>query len=525
MAKKRDHSVFESLGQILEPPPPPKAVKNTTFHPSLTPRQKELFDSQKRYVLAWGEKGSGKSIGVLHRLVRHCYENENALAVLLVRVRSMANKGGAWDKLQSMVLPEWKHGLGLEFSDVKFDSQHNEFIWIQNESGGWSMVVLISAPHATQLRERIRGYEPSFVFVDELTSCDSVEYFQAVAAQIGRRPFVDGVQQYVAACNPEGPSHWVYQKWFVQAFNDETGEWDPDFENIHFPIAENEKNLTPGYLASLKKIFKDDKVEGQRMIGGEWVDRPSGEGLFRGIYDPIIHVRPLNDEMQPHQYEWLLPVKGHPMIIGLDPGAVHSAFIFDQWLPIDEKMKWMVFDELVVTKQRIAYELLIPMVMRRVKFWREETGCDADTMPQVWISDSSAFNQYRAAQGSFDVLEIERIYEQNRAKYGLEPIKIKAAPKFNGSVVTRVRLVQKILSADELIVSARCRMMQKMFLQIEGKKQRSNEAPDPEAAMTPARSDVLHSFDAFSYPIITASLNPTALVPNSGRTQTLVSAA
>ncbi len=532
MAKKRDHSVFESLGEMLNPPPPPPRGKtkwplgDDSFHPSLTPRQKQLFDSQRRYVLAWGEKGSGKSIGCLHRLVRHCYENENALAVILVRVRSMANKGGAWDKLQSMVLPEWKNGLGLEFSEVKFDSQHNEFIWIQNESGGWSMVVLISAPHANQLRERIRGYEPSFVFVDELTSCDSVEYFQAVAAQIGRRPFVDGVQQYIAACNPEGPSHWVYQKWFVQAFNEETGEWDPDFENIHFPIAENEANLTPGYLQSLKKIFKDDKVEGARMIGGEWVDRPSGEGLFRDIYNPIVHVRPLNDEMQPNQFEWLQPVKGHTMIIGLDPGAVYSSFVFMQWVPIDGKMKWLVFDELVVTKQRIAYPLMVPMVMRRVKFWREEIGADAVTLPQVWISDDSAFNQYRAAQGSFDVLEIEKIYEEARSLYGLEPMKVKPAPKFNGSKVTRVRLTQALLGANEIVVSSLCRAVHRMFMQIQGKKQKPGELPDPEAMMTPAPNDPhRHTFDGFSYPILTASLNPTALVPNSGRTQTLVSAA
>ncbi len=538
MAKKRDHSVFESLGQILEQPPPPKAVKNSAWHPRLTPSQQKLFESNNRYILCWGAKAGAKSYGCLSKLVRHCYENENALALILVRVRSMANKGGAWDKLQNEVLPRWKHGntdpqgnkidegLGLEFSDVKFDSQHNEFIWIQNEFGGWSMVVLISAPHATQLRERIRGYEPSFVFVDELTSCDSVEYFQAVAAQIGRRAHVDGVQQYVAACNPEGQSHWVYQKWFVQAFDEETGEWDPDFENIPFMVAENVENLPPDYLPSLKKIFKDDKVEGQRMMEGEWVDRPSGEGLFRDIYDPITHVQPLNEEMQPHQFEWLQPVKGHTMIIGLDPGAVYSSFVFMQWLPIDGNMKWLVFDELVVTKQKIAYELMVPMVMRRVKFWREEIGADPTTLPQVWISDDSAFNQYRAATGSFDVLEIEKIYEAFRVRYGLEPMRVKSAPKFNGSRLTSVRLIQSILAANQIVVSSLCRAVNRMFLQIQGKKQKAGEVPDPEAAMTPAPHDPnRHTFDALRYPILAASLNPTALVPSTGRTQTLVSAA
>lgn len=522
---KTDHSVFESLGQMLKPPPAPTAVKDTTWHPSLNPTQKTLFDSVKRFILAWGEKGSGKSVGCLEKLVRHCYENDNALALILVRVRSMANKGGAWDKLQSAVLPLWKAGLGLDYSDVKFDTQHNEFIWIQNQYGGWSMVVLISAPHANQLRERIRGYEPSFVFVDELTSCDSPEYFQSVAAQIGRRPFVDGMQQFVAACNPEGPSHWVYQKWFVQAFTEETGEWDPDFENIYFAIAENEPNLPPGYLPSLRKIYRDDKVEGARMISGEWVDRPSGEGLFRDIYNPVIHVRPLDEDSIPSRIDRLTPHATHPIILGLDPGAVYNSFSFLQWLPLDEKMKWLIFDELVVTKQRISYEVLIPAVMRRVKFWRDECKATATTMPQIWISDNSAFNQYRAAQGSFDVLEIQRIYEANRARLGLEPLTIRAAPKFNGSTVTRVRLTQKILGSDELIISSACVKHQQMFLRLEGKKAKPGEVPDPEGAMTPQRSDSLHVFDSFSYPIITASLNPTALNPSTESSQRLITAA
>lgn len=518
-------NAFELLGEMLRPPPPPDPVKDEFWHPRLMTAQNELFESNSRFILAWSEKGSGKTVACLHKLVKHCYENDNALALILVRVRSMANKGGAWDKLQSMVLPEWRIGLGLQFSDVKFDSQHNEFVWIANQYGGWSMAVLVSAPHAGQLRDRIRGYEPSFVFGDELTSCDSVEYFQAVAAQIGRRPFVDGMQQYVGACNPEGPSHWVYQKWFVQAFDEETGEWDPDFENIYFPIAQNEANLPPGYLPSLKKIFRDDKIEGARMIKGEWIDRPSGEGLFREIYNPVVHVQPLDEDSNPDPKRSLQPDKNHAIVIGLDPGSVYCSFVFEQWLPVDDKMKWVIFDEVVTIKKRIAYENMIPIIMRRVKFWREIVEGTPESMPQIWISDNSAFNQFRAAQGSFDVLEIERIYEANREKYGLEPLgKVKQAPKFNGSIVTRVRQFQKHLGNDEVIISARCQRVQAMCMQLEGKKAKAGEPVDPEAMLTPQRSDHVHTFDAITYPMLMAALNPTALIPSIS-TQKLISAA
>lgn len=519
---KLEHDVFEVLGRIVRPPPPPKPPSNETWRPSLTPAQDKLFESQARYLLAWSEKGSGKTVGALHKLTRHCFENDNALAIILVRVRSMANKGGAWDKLQTMVLPQWKAGLGLEHTEVKFDSQHNEFMWIANQYGGWSMVVLISAPHAMQLRERIRGYEPSFVFVDELTSCDSVEYFQAIAAQIGRRPFVDTVQQYVAATNPEGPTHWVYKKWFIDAYNEETGEHDEDFENIYFPIAENAGNLTGGYLRSLEKIYRSDDTEAARMIRGEWVDRPSGEGLFREIYNVVIHVKPLNDEGQPDIRAGLAPVAGHVMGLGIDPGSPNNAFTFFQRLPLDGKQKWLFFDEVVTIRRKIPYTDLIPLVMRRIRWWRDEVKSE---MPMVWIADEAAFNQWRASTGSFDVLQFEQIYEAHRLKYRLEPLKIKACPKGAGSVLTRVQLLQQHLVNEEIIVSARCRQIQQMFLRIEGKKVRPGEAPDPEGMMTPTKSDHKHVFDALSYPVLFAHINPTALVPLKTSSQSLISAA
>ena len=278
---KLDPNVFEVLGKLVKPPPPPEPVKNREWFPKLTPAQEELYDAPEKYILCHAEKGPGKTYGALTKLVKHCYLNENALALIVVTVRSMANKGGAWSKLQEMVLPTWRdgnrdrdgnlldEGMGLHYTDVMFDSQHNEMIWIQNQFGGWCMVILVSAPHADQLRKRIRGYEPSFVFVDELTSCDSPIYFTSIAAQLGRRLYIDGPQQYVAATNPDDPEHWVYKKWFVEPFNEETGEYDPDYKTIYFPIAENIGNLVVGYHEGLKNLYKHDPRSEERRVGKE----------------------------------------------------------------------------------------------------------------------------------------------------------------------------------------------------------------------------------------------------------------
>jgi phage terminase large subunit len=516
---------FEALGELLVPPKAPAHHVDKTWSPILNPKQQEMFEAGQKFILGWGEKGSGKTIGVLHKLVRHCYENSNAMALILVPVRSMANKGGAWDKLMSDVLPQWKDGLGLWYSQVQKDSQHNEYIWIENAQGGMSMVVLISAPHASQLRLRIRGYEPSFVFLDEATSADSSIYFEAVAAQLGRRPGVEGVQQYVAACNPEGPSNWVYQKWFVEPFDMESGEWDPEFLEIKFPIIDNERNLNPGYIDSLQKIYKYNPLEAARMLRGEWIDQPSGEALFKEIFNVTMHVRPLKEGI-PDQFSRILPVKGYPIIIGMDPGAVYNAYIFMQWLWFGDRWKWVIFDEVVTIKKRVAYQDLIPIVMRKVVHWRNLVGVTKhEDMPQVWISDNSAFNQFRpGGQGSFDVRDIEKIYEANRAKYGLESIRVKQCPKFQGSVVARVRTLQTIVGKDDIVVSSGCQKVISMFNNLEGTKAKDGEPLDPEKLMTPNRSDWVHVFDALTYPILKASLEPGALQPYAGG-QTLINVA
>lgn len=522
---KSDPDMIDELGRRLRPPPKPAPVKDNTWAPALNPIQQQIFDCEDRNLLVHGEKGSGKTEGVLNRVVRHCYENKNAAAFILTVVKSMSDDGGAWHKLITSVLPKWEAGLGIHWKRAN-DKQHNEFVWVQNQHNEWSQIKGISAPHPEILRERFPGREPSLVFVDEISECSTDEYYKAPSMQLGRRPFVEGVQQFIGACNAKGPSHWVHNLFFVAPFDDEKGEWDKNFGIIYVPISDNAKNLAPDYIDHLRATFKHDPIELARLIGGEWIDRPSGESLFREIYKPTIHVRPIDADGNPSMRERLQPSKGHAMIIGLDPGSLNNAFTFQQWLPVDGRMKWVAFDELVTIRKRISYEDFIPMVARRVRFWRDNTGTTAIDLPQVWISDNSAFNQFRSAQGSFDVLEIERIYEACRNKYGLESVKIKPAPKFNDSIMIRVQMLQKLLAQDEFVVSAGCVKIQAMLMQLDAQKQAQGAPFDPKLALTPKKnSEHRHVFDALTYPMVLASISPTALLPSQGLGQSLITIA
>ena len=99
MSKLDKDLLSERLGQAVNQE---KKEATPPWTPSLTLTQQEMFDSSALYILAYGERGTGKTY-ILggHKLVRHLWENFNALAVLIVGIRSQATMGGVWHKLQT----------------------------------------------------------------------------------------------------------------------------------------------------------------------------------------------------------------------------------------------------------------------------------------------------------------------------------------------------------------------------------------------------------------------------------------
>lgn len=484
-----------------------KAVSNETdeeeqkaWSPSLSPTQQKIFDDPAKYILAYGERGSGKTFCLGgHKIVRHLYENFNALALIIVGVRSQATLGGVWHKLQVEILPDWVEGIGLNHTSERQDTQKNLYMDVENRFGGWSRVVLISIPYGAFIKDRIKGFEPSVIFVDELTNLDTEDYFNAVVQQLGRRQGIHGPQQYLAACNPDGPSHWVYKRFFEEPY-DADGNWNKDYSKYHVPISENEKNLPPGYYDRIMEAVKTDPIEEARMVRGEWIDRPAGDAIFGPYFAKELHV--LGDAK-----EGIMPNPDYPIICGWDPGSVNNAIIFMQYLVGEDKAIWTVFDELVLINRKLPYTSLIPQVMRKMAYWNRKMDA---SFQFVHISDNSAFNQFRAKTGSYDVRDIEEISRERADTFKLDPIRMKAAPKFSGSVESRVRLTIANLQADQLLISAQCTDVLKMFKNLISEK--PGKHYDPNIAFKPKRSVYLHAFDAMSYPIIYYNSSPAPIV-------------
>lgn len=496
--KKLNHK--ELVERFAEAVGEKKESEVTTWAPSLSPTQQKIFDDPSNYILAYGERGSGKTFCLGgHKLVRHLYENFNALAIIIVGVRSQATLGGVWHKLQVEILPEWVDGIGLTHTSERQDTQKNLYMDVGNRFGGWSRVVLISIPYGAFIKDRIKGFEPSIIFVDELTNLDTEDYFNAVVQQLGRRQGIHGPQQYLAACNPDGPSHWVYKRFFEEPWRDKDGQkkWNDDYSKYHVPIKENEHNLPPGYYDRIMEAVKTDPVEEARMVRGEWIDRPAGAAIFGPYFNKTIHVA--GDGKT-----GILPNVDYPIICGWDPGSVNNAIIFMQHLVGADKAIWTVFDELVTINKKLPYTTLIPLVMRKMAYWNRKLD---HKFAYIHISDNSAFNQYRAKTGSYDMKDIEEISRDKAETFEVSPIKMRAAPKFSGSVEARVRLTIANLQSEQIIVSAQCTKVLKMFQNLISEK--PGKHYDPNISFKPKRSVYIHAFDAMSYPVIFYNSTPS----------------
>lgn len=478
-----------------------------SWRPDLSPRQQMVFDCKAAEILVYGEKYSGKTyVSGGHKLVHHCVDEFNALAVVIVGSRGQAKQGGVWDKLFTMILPEWQRNMGLQYTQSKNNDQNHPEFWIRNRHGGWSKVVLVSLQHGDQIKSRMRGYEPSYVFVDEVTLLPD-DVFVWVNMQIGRDPNIKH-PQWIGATNPEGPSHWAFKTFWVECgFEDQyqSRPKDASRQVFHIPYSDNEKNADPRYIERVKASVKYDKVEYDRMVHGIWVDRPTGAAIFRDYYDPERHLKPPASGSS----KFLVPNPNFPIIIGYDPGQVYTAIALMQRLEAKDRHLWLVFDELILLKERVHYRKVVLDLFRKIyqwnNFWKQRNS-GFSGFHCIHISDDSAINQFRPTTGSYDALEFEKhsrlLIAETDIFSGLQPIKMQPAPKYGNSKQDRVRIMWKLLTEDRIVISRLCEKLAEGMLKLESESRSMGGDYDPHAGLTPKRSQWIHGFDAMTYPML-----------------------
>lgn len=470
-------------------PDPHHIVYKKGWRPKLNPIQKKAVNSKAIFKLYYGERGTGKGHGAIHEMIDYLYRNDNALGYIVVKEIGMGIEGGAWHKLKMDAMPEWEQGLGIQpVYGTDFQTK-SPYCWISNRHGGWSCVILKSMPVAEQVEMKVRGREPDIVFVDEAQALKSDTYFTSLIMQLGRRRGVaKDPSKIIFVCNPEGPSHWLYQRFFLMPVNEETGTWDARYAHFHIPISDNLANLPENYYENyVLPAVANDPIAKARLVDGQWVDRPTGESLFSNEFVEAIHVKG-----DAGKNLGLLPVVGIPMIVSWDPGAANTVVFFEQLVATATSGVYLlIIDEFDWVGAYTPYKTVVRKIIEREMWWEKTMG---GAFQWVHVSDSSAFSMYRPNTGSFDVKDIEKISKEYVTEREFEPrfiIKMRECPKRDFSIEARVRMLKDDLISNRFMLSATCPKAKEMFLRLPA---------DPDNGMVPKKKTrYCHDFDAMTY--------------------------
>ena len=462
----------------------------------------------------------------LDKMVRHCYQHDNALAIIVVLIKTSAKAGGAWEQLLSETkdhagrhwgtLKKWNEAVGLRYTDEYGDDAKNKWIDIETVNGGTSSILLLSMPHGANIADRIKNMTPSYIHIEELSNTKSKVYFTKPIQQLGRHPGVpSSAQQFVATCNPgdEGEKNWVFQQFFVhKATNPRGGKqpgydpngynvytkkndgWNTNFGVHHLPSHLNDYvEDMEGYQAKIMEDMRDDPTAYDRLIKGLWVAKITGDALFAKSYDPDIHLRG-----EPGK-TGLLPIRGYPIIIGYDPGDSNNARTFMQRVPYKGRWFWRVIDAIANFNEHTHYEDLIRDQLDVMAAWNKRMNYVFD---YEHIGDKAMYTHFNP-QGSYDYLEFYRISKRLIAEYErfaqLSPIRVKAPDKGDGSVGERVRCVRNCLHSERLLISALAPEVDDMFRYLKKAKGVGGVEIDDKPQKT--KRGHIHTFDSTSYPI------------------------
>lgn len=521
--------------------------------PRLNATQQLIFDDGAENIMAYGPKYTGKSIGCEHKVTRHCYEEWDALAwVLGNSYRTLAL--GVCHDLTTLVLPAWKEGnrqplflydadgelienphadelmddgIGLEYSGWKTDPHTKDlYLKIKNKFGGYSRIQVISIQHAVEVEDKVKGPAPSMVYLEESTNCQSREYFKWPRLQLGRRRGIIGPQQYLMSCNPEGPSNWVYhwgwESCVAKASDPRSRVWPHDpvkpgirrsgkYSVYFVPYLENRHNVKKENREAVEEELKHDDIERRRLIGGEWVERPSGEALFKQQFDAGRHIHGDAEKKR-----GLVPVPGHPIVVSMDWGSRSVGIVFSQMIETDEGTLHLVFDEITYYLEMVKTSHLAGAIMEKMRFWNEwlrgelkgENDDESDSPPETpdklaswcfwFITGDDATTNYNPTSGSIEARDLEdkmreKIEEDPQRYAGIREPQFRGCPRPRDSVGKRVDLIAEELMENRFAASALCEGVRGMFFHL---------IRDDEKPSHPAKGNRwIHIFDGLSYAV------------------------
>lgn len=444
-------------------------------------------------MLIDGPRCCGKSIGMHHKVIRHCFDNENACVGIIAKTLKNG-KQGTWKQLTQDAIPEWiKAGIGLKWikePTMEADTKMS-YCKISNRYGGSSEIQLHSLEYENDCSDKFKDMSFTMIHIVESDKHRSREVFDILSLQLRSHTVPDSQMQLICDSNP--PSN-AKRNWMWEVFVLKSGLTEEDtaaatrIDRIHMTLEDNPK-APPALIESLKATYRHDKTRYQRFIEGAWVE-DSEDGHFVDVFRADVHVIGDTTGRDKDQWTTLVPQNTIELLIGFDLGDIYHAAVMMAKRTVKDQCVFDVFDELVVINQKISLADFTEAMLEKMDYWevfmKEEYKIEKPINWKCW-SDTSAM-RHRSALGSHEQLEVYKL--SNRR------IKLHGAFKGKGAISERISLLKKLLFEDRIYFGAQCFNCLDMIRGLRSglKKIASLKTDDIERG-----SPFKHVFDAMTY--------------------------
>lgn len=482
----------------------------------LFPRQFQLFNSFlepecKRdhpkvpsSVLVEGPRMSAKTIGTIHRVIRHMFETPGARVAMIVKITGAATDGGAWNDVVDIAMPYWLNVPGCRYTSMdsrgnpgpRIDSKTRTiFFRISNYFGGESELRLFSLNHCADAKVRFKSTRFSCVWMNELSNFEDPIVYNAIWMQLRSFHLRRHQLLWIADTNPsdQGEDSWIYKIWHKQHIDlaglsnvaakdkEYVEQYRRSMRVFRFRLSDN-LTMDEGDRAVQRANYAHDPGEQARNCDGLWVSGHGNKGKhFADLFDRNIHVIGGGDD---EGDQIAVSEDTTELFGGWDIGAVNHAVVLMEKrvvkLPSGQEVSvWNVLDELLYIGEHKTISDMGLEILEKMEAIERANG-----KKYTWIhyADDSALNVWRPSSGSFDYMELQ-IATANK-------IRLIGVPKPDGSIMARVRLERRLLHERRTYVSYRCQGVIAMFESLK----RGSTAKD-----YVERDEHKHIFDAKSY--------------------------
>ena len=244
-----------------------KLILNKKYNP--------LFESDARYFIVTGGRGSGKSF---------------AVSVFLTLLTMSANIRILFTRFTMVsahlsIIPEFLEKISLLGFDNLFAVNKAEVVNLGNKSDILFRGIKTSAGNQTASLKSLQGI--SCWVLDEAEELIDEDIFDTIDLSIREK---DVQNRIILILNPVTKEHWIYQRFFqdkgVEAgFNG----FKDNICYIHSTYLDNKENLSQSFLERINTIKHRNFKKYQHKIMGGWLDKAEGvvfENWTFGEFNP-----------------------------------------------------------------------------------------------------------------------------------------------------------------------------------------------------------------------------------------------